>query len=80
MPRAIKVLTVREIAAYLRVHPTTVYRLIKKGALPAFRVGSDWRFNIEAVDKWRMQQESAPPLRIQRDLRRSVRKPRVTHA
>jgi excisionase family DNA binding protein len=58
MPTVVKVLTVREIAAYLRVHPTTVYRLVKKGSLPAFRVGMDWRFNIESVDKWRMQQES----------------------
>jgi excisionase family DNA binding protein len=52
----IKVLTLREVSAYLRVHPTTIYRLLKHDQIPAFRVGSDWRFNIEAIDHWRLQQ------------------------
>jgi excisionase family DNA binding protein len=48
-----KVLTVAELCDYLRVHKTTVYRLIKRGEIPAFRIGSDWRFNIETIEKWR---------------------------
>ena len=39
-----RVLTVRELADYLRVHPTTVYRLLRSSQLPAFRVGSDLAF------------------------------------
>jgi excisionase family DNA binding protein len=42
-----RVLTVRELAAYLRVHQTTVYRLLREQKLPAFRIGADWRFNRE---------------------------------
>jgi len=57
MPPA-KVLTVRELSNYLRVHPSTIYRLLKKGQLPGFKVGSDWRFNIEAIDGWRLGQGS----------------------
>jgi len=53
-----KVLTVRELSNYLRVHPSTIYRLLKKGQLPGFKVGSDWRFNIEAIDSWRLGQGS----------------------
>jgi excisionase family DNA binding protein len=49
-----KVLTVKELADYLRVNPSTVYKLLKRQELPAFRVGSDWRFNIEEIDKWRL--------------------------
>jgi len=30
--------------------------LLKKGQLPGFRIGSDWRFNVEAIDEWRLQQ------------------------
>lgn len=51
-----RVLTVRELAEYLRVHPSTIYRLLKARRLPGFRIGSDWRFNVEAVDRWRLGQ------------------------
>jgi excisionase family DNA binding protein len=48
-----KVMTVQEVSSYLRVHPSTIYRMLKKHQLPAFRVGSDWRFTVDAIDKWR---------------------------
>jgi excisionase family DNA binding protein len=51
-------MTVKELAGYLRVHTTTVYRQLKRGLLPAFRVGSDWRFNVESIDRWRLDQDS----------------------
>ena len=43
----------KEVADYLRVHPTTIYRLLKKRQIPAFKVGSDWRFSLESIDGWR---------------------------
>jgi len=51
-----KVLTVSELSEYLHVHRTTIYRLLKRGQLPGFRIGSDWRFSVEAIDEWRLQQ------------------------
>lgn len=56
MADSAKVLTVNELADYLRVHRSTIYRLLKKGQLPGFKIGSDWRFNIEAIDRWRLHQ------------------------
>lgn len=53
-----RVLTVQEVSRYLRVHPSTIYRMLKKNQLPAFRVGSDWRFTVEAIDKWRAEAEA----------------------
>ena len=53
-----KIMTVKELADYLKVHASTVYRQLKLGQLPAFKVGSDWRFNVEAIDRWRFQQDS----------------------
>ena len=50
-----QVLTVKDLCEYLRVHPSTIYRLLKAGQLPAFKVGSDWRFNLEAIDHWRFE-------------------------
>lgn len=57
-----RVLTVQEVSSYLRVHPSTIYRMLKKNQLPAFRVGSDWRFTVEAIDKWRATVETGVPL------------------
>jgi excisionase family DNA binding protein len=51
------VLTVREVAEYLRVHQATIYRLVKEQKLPAFRVGSDWRFNREVIERWMIQEQ-----------------------
>jgi excisionase family DNA binding protein len=51
-------MTVRELSAYLRVHPSTIYRLLKRHEIPAFHMGSDWRFNIEEIDRWRLQQQN----------------------
>ena len=56
------VLTVRDLSNYLRIHPSTVYRLLKTGQLPAFRVGSDWRFNVEEIDLWRVEREKKPAM------------------
>lgn len=53
-----QVMTLEEVAVYLRVHPSTIYRLLKKNRIPAFKVGSDWRFNVESVDRWCVQLES----------------------
>lgn len=54
-----RAMTVREVCAYLKVHQSTIYRLLKRKEIPAFRVGSDWRFNQEAIDKWRRSLEAS---------------------
>lgn len=46
------IMTVKEISEYLKIHPSTVYKLLRAGDLPAFRIGTDWRFNVEAIDRW----------------------------
>jgi excisionase family DNA binding protein len=51
------VLNLAEVADYLRVHSSTVYRMLKKRKIPAFKVGSDWRFNSESIDRWRLGAE-----------------------
>ena len=52
-----RILTLENVAQYLRVHPSTIYRLLKKRQLPAFKVGRDWRFNLESIDRWRTDAE-----------------------
>jgi PTS system nitrogen regulatory IIA component len=40
-----EVLTVQEVANYLRIDIRTVYRLAKKGDIPCIKIGRQWRFN-----------------------------------
>ena len=54
-PHNNRVMTITEIAEYQRVHPSTVYRLLKQRAIPGFRVGRDWRFDRESIDEWRLK-------------------------
>ena len=51
------VLTVQNVAEYLHVHPSTLYRLLKRKQLPAFKIGSEWRFNLESINRWRADAE-----------------------
>lgn len=46
------ILTVQEVARYLRVHAMTVYRMIRRGDLPGVRVGRGWRFKRDQIDRW----------------------------
>jgi excisionase family DNA binding protein len=46
------ILTISELSAHLRVHPTTIYRLLREGRIPGFRVGSAWRFSRAAIEVW----------------------------
>jgi len=47
-----KLLTLEQIAAYLKVDKFTVYRLVAKKKLPAFKVGNQWRFKLKVIDAW----------------------------
>ena len=54
-----KIMTVSEIAEYMNVHRITIYRLLKTGTLPGFKIGRVWRFSLAEVSNW-MQKEHAP--------------------
>jgi excisionase family DNA binding protein len=50
------ILTVKEVAEYLKVNERTIYRLATNGELPAFRVGASWRFRLNEIDNWITEQ------------------------
>jgi excisionase family DNA binding protein len=62
-----QIFTIKELSEHLRVHPTTIYRLLRQGRLPGFRVGSNWRFSREAIEQWEREQAGraagSPPRR-----------------
>ncbi len=47
-----KLMTVKEVADYLRLDEHTVYRMARKGEIPAYKVARQWRFKKNALEKW----------------------------
>jgi excisionase family DNA binding protein len=46
------VLTLREICDLLQVHPSTVYKLLREGRIPSFRIGKEWEIPERRVMRW----------------------------
>ena len=51
------VMTVEEVAGYLKMKVVTIYKHAQEGKLPGFKVGSKWRFKKETIDGWIEEQE-----------------------
>ena len=47
-----EILTIDEVAIYLKASKRTVYRLAADGRLPAFKLGGTWRFRRGDLDQW----------------------------
>ena len=46
------VLTIDELADYLRISRSTLYKLAQEGRVPCQKVGRHWRFRKQAIDRW----------------------------
>lgn len=44
------ILSVREVAQYLKLNAQTVYRLVREGKLPASKIGKQWRFSRREIE------------------------------
>jgi excisionase family DNA binding protein len=53
------VMTLKEAAEYLNVHCDTLRRRAKNGTIPAFKIGTDWRFNQSSLENWIKEMEEA---------------------
>ncbi|MGQ5490567.1 helix-turn-helix domain-containing protein [Thauera sp. ZXT1-4] len=63
------VLTIKEVAAFLKVNDRTVYRLAAARKLPAFKVGGTWRFLRADIEHWIKSQTAvgAPQSEVEHD-------------
>ncbi|MAU41071.1 MAG: DNA-binding protein [Kordiimonas sp.] len=52
-----QILTLKEVAAYLKLAEKTAYKLAAAGKLPGFKVGGSWRFKQEDVENWIEEQK-----------------------
>ena len=47
-----EVLNIEEACQYLRIAKVTLYKYIRRGEIPAFKVGRVWRFHKESLEQW----------------------------
>ncbi len=59
-----ELLTVNEIANYLKLDPVTVRRKAAKGEIPAIKLGKQFRFDRDQIDKWLLQKTVGRPAHI----------------
>ena len=53
-----EILTIRELAKYLKINERTVYLLAKQKKIPGIKIGGSWRFKKEMVDNWIIEQST----------------------
>ena len=51
------IMTLEEVAKYLRVHKSTVYRMAREGTIPSTKVANQWRFKKARIDEWLLESE-----------------------
>jgi len=56
-----EVLTIQELAVYLKISKSTIYKLVREGKIPSQKVGRHWRFRKEAIDRWLDASQSNVP-------------------
>jgi excisionase family DNA binding protein len=51
-----QVLNASEVSEMLKIHTTTLYRMVREGKIPSFRVGTEWRFRLDEIERWMNEQ------------------------
>ena len=46
------IMTIEEVAAYLKIPKSTVYILAQEGKIPCQKIGRQWRFRLKTIDQW----------------------------
>jgi excisionase family DNA binding protein len=52
-----EILTIKQVADYLKVTERTIYRLAAAKQIPAFKVGGTWRFSRAEINQWIQRQQ-----------------------
>jgi len=57
------IFTIGNLAEYLKISKSTLYKLAQHGKLPGVKVGRHWRFHKNAVDRWLAEGNKGQPRR-----------------
>jgi excisionase family DNA binding protein len=52
MPEPLDIMTLEEVARYLKVKPQTVYKWAQEGQIPSTKISKEWRFRKAILDEW----------------------------
>jgi len=52
-----KLLTLREVSEKLQISENTLYKLARKGEIPGIKIGNQWRFKVQDIEKWLEEQK-----------------------
>ncbi len=55
-PHDHEILTLEEVALYLRLKPQTIYKWAQEKRIPAVKLGKEWRFRRSILDRWLNEQ------------------------
>ena len=61
-------LTTKDLQQLLHVDRSTIYRMAESGRLPAIKVGRQWRFPADRINRWLEQRDLAPAARTATDV------------
>jgi len=50
------IMTIKELAEYLKLKEKNAYKLVAEGEIPGFKIGGSWRFKKSEIDKWIKEQ------------------------
>lgn len=61
-PTTPEVMTISDLAVYLQMSQSSLYKLVQRGRVPGHKVGRHWRFPKVSIDRW-LQESTAKPSR-----------------
>lgn len=53
-----EIMTVKELAEYLKLNYQTVYKKVQKGEIPGSKIGRGWRFQKSVIDRWLSEEKA----------------------
>ncbi len=68
------IMTLEEVAAYLRLKPQTVYAWAQEKKMPAVKLGKEWRFRKSVLDAWIIQTRNEEFEKVLNDGKQGIQK------
>jgi len=56
------VFTIDELAAYLKIPKSTIYKIVREGKIPSQKIGRHWRFRKFTIDRWLEETRGEKPV------------------